>query len=351
MNSTKKVECIFISGESKCLGKSHGCYGGYCKKHRDLFLLKDGLIDLDKFTGESKDYKLCDLKKFCNKHITKLPSQSKKQDYFEKVKNHHSHNCKLLENIDSIKKIQSNVRRWILCENVKNKGLGYIKREVCNNTEDFYTYDPLSDIESRYFYSYKDSQNNYWGFDIRSLKKLMDMNYGNPYTTEEFPNEIKLRVNSIISKLNNSNIETTIDNTIVSDRKAMMKQKFVDIFAQMEYVGYSCDVKWVLELNNQKLKKLYRELEDVWNYRAHLSIESKREIVPPNGRLCEMPVHDYNHCSNRLELQEILANEISKFSMASTQASMSLGYMYFIIALSYVSRPCFMTHNWVQSIF
>ena len=61
-----------------------------------------------------------------------------------------------------------------------------------------------------------------------------------------------------------------------------------------------------------------------------------------------MPVHDYSHCHNKIELQEILANALIKIGNASDQSNMNLGYMYFIIALSYVSRPCFLTNTWVQ---
>ena len=125
------------------------------------------------------------------------------------------------------------------------------------------------------------------------------MNYGNPYTTEPIPDNIKHEINTLINSLNSGNVETIIDTSIVADRKAVVKQKFVDIFAQMEFIGHSCDVKWVLNLNNNKLKKLYKELEDIWNYRAHLSQEMKREIVPPDGRLCVMPVHDYAQCTIR----------------------------------------------------
>ena len=120
----------------------------------------------------------------------------------------------------------------------------------------------------------------------------------------------------------------------------------------MELVGHSCNVEWILDLSSSKLKRLYRELEDIWNYRANLSEEIKKSIVHPDGRLCVMPIYDYNNCSTRVELQEILANELLKICNAPNQGNMSLGFMYFIIALSHVSRPCFMTHSgWVQYSF
>jgi hypothetical protein len=346
----KSDKCIHILDNSKCNKKAFTCYGGHCNKHKDVFLLKGGIININHFTSNIKDYKLCDLKKYCNTKIYKCPSKFKKDDYFKILLEYQNKQNYLLSNIESIHKIQSIIRRWYINNNIRLRGLAYINRTICNNDEDFYTYEPIQDIESKYFFSYKDTQNNYWGFDIRSLKKLLDMNYNNPYTTEQIPETIKIKVNNLIEHLNKNNVITIIDNNVVLDRKTMVKQKFVDIFSQMEYVGYSCDIAWVMELNNSRLKRLYRELEDIWNYRANLSETTKRSIVPPDGRLCSMPVSDYNHCNVKVELQEILANELLKICGAINSANMNLGFMYFIISLSFVSRPCFIVHNWVQSV-
>ena len=92
-----------------------------------------------------------------------------------------------------------------------------------------------------------------------------------------------------------------IENSVITDRKSLVKQKFVDLFAQIEYSGYSCDVNWILDLNVVKLKRLYRELEDIWNYRASLSHQVKQDIVPPNGQLFVMPVIDYNSYNSKLD--------------------------------------------------
>ena len=51
------------------------------------------------------------------------------------------------------------------------------------------------------------TQNDHiWGFDIRSLKKPTDLNYDNPYTTEQkISQNIKDAVNQEIEKLSQSN--------------------------------------------------------------------------------------------------------------------------------------------------
>jgi hypothetical protein len=335
-----------------CTGCICNSYGGYCKKHKDLYLLNNNSIILNRFTNDIKDYKLKDLKSFYISHIKQKHTKFKKQDYFNCISKVYEKNQSYQKDISKIIKIQSFIRMKTIKNNIYYQGISYYNRNLCNNDEDFYSYEPKEDIESKYYFSYKDSSNNYWCFDIRSLKKLLDMNYSNPYTTEEIPQQVKQRIHEFIKLLRKRNIQVSIDTTVITDRKTQVKQKWVDLFAQIEYSGYSCDVEWLLNLNAIRIKKLYRELEDIWNYRAQLSNEVKRRIVPPDGRMFVMPVSDYMHCSSLLELQEILVNELSKILHATSQSDMNLGFMYFIIGLSVVSRPCFLVHHeWVQLTF
>ena len=53
-----------------------------------------------------------------------------------------------------------------------------------------------------------------------------------------------------------------------------------------------------------------------------------------------------------IELLEILANELIKILGARSVSNMNLGFMYIIIGLSIVSRPCYMVHqDWVTYVF
>lgn len=345
------IKCQINQEGCECKHKSNKEYGGYCKNHKDNFLIEDNLIQLNKFTNNIKDYKLKDLKYFYVTIIKEKHTKFKKQDYFNSIVKLYNKNTEYSNNIKDIILIQKYCRRYLVQRIIHNQGIAYYNRNICNNEEDFYSYEPKEDIESKYFFSYKDTS-NYWCFDIRSLKKLIDMNYSNPYTIEEIPQTIKVKVLRFIKLLEKDNIEINLDNKVIADRKTQVKQKFVDLFAQIEYVGHSCDVKWILDLNSHKLKKLYRELEDIWNYRANLSIDVKKRIIPPDGKLFVMPVSDYCNCNVLIELQEILVNELTKIMKAPNPSDMNLGFMYFIIGLSIVSRPCFLVHHdWVQFTF
>ena len=348
-NMKKSNNCIHSIDNSKCCKKSFICYGGYCKKHKDEFLLKDEFINLDNFTGDIKDYKLCDLKKYCNNKISKCPSKFKKDDYFKKTMEYHNKHIYLQNNINSVLKIQSNIRRFNINKNIKLRGLAYLNRKLCNNDEDFYTYESIQDIENKYFFSYKDNQNNYWGFDIRSFDKLIAMNYPNPYTTEPIPQNIVSEVKQKINDLRKDNNYIDISDSIVRERKDAIKQKIVDLFSYIEQSGYTCQIDWFTSLTVRRLKELYRQLEDVWNYRSQLSNQMKRNICPPNADIFNTPMIEVMNYTSKEDLQELILHEVMKFTNAVSDSDRKLGFMYFLIAFGMVSPQCYQAHiDWLS---
>lgn len=331
--------CEYSDDNNFC--KSSKKYGNFCKKHKRYHLVDlNDLIIKDSFTFEIKDYLLQDLKTYYFRRINDKKGKYKKQFYFDEI-------CKYIININNydenkLIKIQSLFR--------KNKVLQQLRKN-CNNTEDFYTYDPLNEIEDKYFYSYKDSKGFKWGFDIRSLLKLMQMNYPNPYTTEKFPDNILKEVKMKIKTLKNNNLLVDIEEIVLRDRKSSIKQKLVDLFSDIELNGYSCQINWFFDMSGRRLKELYKQLEDLWNYRAQLSQDSKRNICPPDGRIFTTPVSEVMNYNCKEDLQELIIHDVSKFKNAVNLSDKKLGYMYFIIGLSMVSPPCFLTHqDWVSFI-
>ena len=201
-------KCLFTMNGICCNHKKNKGYGGYCKKHRKEYLLKDGLLILDRFTSNEKDYTLAELKKYYIRNVTteKL-SKFKKMDFFNEIKGLYIQGLKNTYNSNNLNfeslviKLQSFIRKILILKKINYQGIAILNRNICNNDEDFYTYEPKSEIESKYFFSYKDTHSNYWCFDIRSLKKLIDMNYNNPYTTEPIPESVKQSIQRYIQVL------------------------------------------------------------------------------------------------------------------------------------------------------
>ena len=130
-------------------------------------------------------------------------------------------------------------------------------------------------------------------------------------------------------------------------RRQIVKQKCIDLFCDIDNSGYYCQPNWFLTLNLNLLKRLYRNLEDLWNYRLQISNEIKSRICPPNGLVFTTRVSDVNHYTSRENLRDLILNEVMKFQNAISFEDKKLGYMYFIIGLGAVSRPCAETHEWL----
>ena len=128
----------------------------------------------------------------------------------------------------------------------------------------------------------------------------------------------------------------------------MKKPKVIDLFSQIEQFGYEGNMDWFLSLNVRRLKKLYRSLEDIWNYRLQLDQTTKDRISPPNGLVFNIPVNDVQRLNNKENIQEIIINEAMKFNNAVSLEDKKLGYMYFLIGLGEISLDCYNSHPWMM---
>ena len=330
-------KCKFIDSANLC--KFNCNYGDYCYKHRRNYLIIDDDIARDRFTGLSKDYLKSDLVKYRINKMRRKSLLSSKEELFQEITKHITtiNGYHEFDHDKEIIKIQSLFRGKIIRQ--KNKEL------KCNNDEDFYTYDNLKDIPKQFFYSYIDNSNIRWGFDIRSLDKLLQMGFGNPYTTEPVPQNV---IDDVKNKIHIMKLDPSYEDltdSIVRDRKETIKQKIVDLFSFIEQSGYTCHIEWFSSLSLRRLKELYRQLEDVWNYRSQLSPEMKCNICPPNADIFKTPMIEVMNYNDKEDLQELILHEVTKFTQAETDSDRKLGFMYFLIAFGMVSQPCYLAHS------
>jgi hypothetical protein len=116
-----------------------------------------------------------------------------------------------------ILKIQKSFRTFIQKKYNKSHGPAYIKRDLCNNSYDFFTMDELKDISCEQFFSYKDSDGFIYGFDILSIHNLIYKCNGivqNPYNRRPITPEIINNYKNLIklSRILKINICTDISN-------------------------------------------------------------------------------------------------------------------------------------------
>lgn len=217
--------------------------------------------------------------------------------------------------------LQKTFRRFILMKELMMRGPALKNRKLCVNDTDFYTLEPLKDIELGSFFSYEGSGNFIYGFDLNSLLTLFKNSkidkFVNPYNRESMSsvmftiqdlaritainrrydktmiNPIKSNiprieqnlpfyVNSRISNLV-SGINYNAEHAIEEIRKARSKtlpHRINDLFNEIDQLGNYTQAEWFSQLNTQELIRFFRCLYDIWNYRGQLSFQIKIKICP-----------------------------------------------------------------------
>ena len=67
------------------------------------------------------------------------------------------------------------------------------------------------------------------------------------------------------------------------DFERQIKQFAIETFQKMDELGNYTDHEWLWTLSPKRLVHFKSELFEIWNYRAGLSNEAKRDILPPDG--------------------------------------------------------------------
>ncbi len=206
--------CEYIDKNNKLCGKKNS-YGEYCCKHRREYLVQNNFIIINKFTDKSSDYLKDDILSTLNQiDKNKYNKSLKKGILFNILSTKINRLNHYTKNSEKIQKIQVRYKEKYKNQQALIRGEGYLNRELCNNKEDFFTYENVDNIDDRYFFSYKDKSNFVWFFDIRSLYKLIEMKQPNPYTMIPFDEFVIVRANKIIENLKKYNISVDFKDEI-----------------------------------------------------------------------------------------------------------------------------------------
>ena len=133
------------------------------------------------------------------------------------------------------------------------------------------------------FFSFQDEKKKYL-FDIRSFKLLMDNTFTsdnkiiNPYNRLPISIDILNKYNTLIKYLKNKNISIDFEPEILSDEQ-LFNQNIIQIFQKIDKFGYNTSIEWFTKLSTFQLRKLWINLEDIWNYRSNLSSNEKNNII------------------------------------------------------------------------
>jgi hypothetical protein len=184
-------------------------------------------------------------------------------------------------------KIQKAFRGFLNRKLHKLQGPALMNRKICTNDADFFTMDDMIEIPATQFYSYRDDDNFVYGFDIVSLYNLIKKEglcAKNPYNRNEFDNKVKENVMNMIriSKVLKIPVDIDIKNEVMDPVKRM-ELKILELFQTMNSYGNYANSEWFSQLPRNLHIRFARELVDIWNYRALLTVAKKQEICPPHG--------------------------------------------------------------------
>lgn len=231
----------------------------------------------DYFKIVEKNYNVSQLKSMCSYY--KLKKSGNKKELIFRVYNY-------LKFSNFAIKIQRVFRGHLIRYLDKLKGPGI---ERCVNETDFYTLENLKELDKSQFYSFKDKDNFVYGFDICSLYNMIvkEKQKKNPYNRNELPvQKIYTDIKHIlkISKIYGIKINIELDNDLSQfSQEKQVEMRAINIFQQIDSYGFITDSKWYLNLDRHHLKRFVRELIDIWQYRAQIPNDTKREINPQHG--------------------------------------------------------------------
>lgn len=208
-------------------------------------------------------------------------------------------------------RIQSQFRRFLAFRVRQLRGPAYTDLSKCVNDSDFFTMDPLNEMDRRHFYSYADDKGFVYGFDVFSLMNLFkrERKIMNPYNREEL-NELHVRnICSLFRKIhilhpdscggkcihipnepspkrnrNNSTItrrqpvlsrEQHMSMRIASLRNLPLTQRIEEVFMEIDRLGNYTQSQWFSELSKREYVRFYESYYAWW---SRLPPSTKREI-------------------------------------------------------------------------
>lgn len=264
-------------------------------------------------------------------------------------------------------KIQKNYRGHLQRKYNFIQGPGSKNRNLCTNNTDFITMEDLNNLNQHQFFSYMDDDGFIYGFDIASIYNVIFKNGivkngnktcggQNPYNRIFFSDTVikKIKIFIRLSKLLKFEFNLEIEDELSNiPNGKIIELRALKLFQEINALGNYSDASWFLSLNRYQLVKFIRELVDIWQYRAQLSLSVKRNICPPIGD----PFRNlsFSYISNEPDLnnvKKVLLEVLEKLVfLGIDNDSKSLGAYYVLGALTIVNESAATALPWLfQSV-
>jgi hypothetical protein len=255
-----------------------------------------------------------------------------------------------------LNKIGYTVFSWWIRKCLSEKGCGvYLERHWKNEV------DPISLSECRtlpppFLYTYTDSRNHTYAFDIRTLYPMMQnkMHY-NPFTKESLSEECVQHITTRAQHLTELgfNIQMEDDKTNATTTtttklsKRSIQQLVLTVCQALDYMGYHVTVEMLTQLRSKALLQWYASCEDIWNYRAQLTDQHKTNIVP-QGNVFSYKETIKSYKTRLLPLQKIVFDTmLLLLTSGVSESEKQTGAIYVISALTESSTVFLESFQWL----
>jgi len=253
-------------------------------------------------------------------------------------------------------KVQKIIRGCLQRKYDNSHGPGFKNKSLCVNNFDFLSMDELTTIKNEQFFSFKDKDGFIYGFDILSLYNLIYKSNGavkNPFNQQPISSKIIENFRSLLrlSKVLKIKISTELSDVTknVSDKKSV-ELRAVTLFQNINSLGNYSDVQWFLTLNRHQLIRFIRELVDIWQYRANITIEVKKAICYPSGNPFQRlpPFNNLHILENFDDLRKIILDIIEKLvNSGIDNDNKCLGAYYVLSAITLVNQDAATSLPWL----
>ena len=271
-------------------------------------------------------FKLDILRNTMNKHNISFDLKMRKKELYFILRDFFITIDENKKNIAFIIKIQ----KWF-------RAINLLKRCKCQNSHDFYTNNNMFEVKLSEVFIIRDISSCYYWFEVETFGILLDKsdleNIKNPYTH----NDIDL---FYIKKFNNKyeNKEFNISLQGLNEEQ-ISRNKVVEVFQKINKLDNYSDFNWFYDLSLKYLKQMYAICEDIWNYRAQLTWDSKKNIVS-DGLVFRTPPFIVQKYTNKELVRDMLVKDFDRLcSEGKTKDDKKVGAMLILTALVEVSQP------------
>lgn len=342
-----------------------------------------------------KKYKICELKSAI-KCLGNIRLTGNKQQLIDRI------TTRFNEMKHSII-IQRIFRGWYLRFIQILRGPALKNRSLCTNDSDMATLEPINEITTPFFFSYKDDKDFIYGFDISSIIPHIQ-NKGkfiNPYTRDTVNNKIaknafkvyrgsyaifaefrennkkldapskrrqytastmssiQQRMESLRNQLQESDTLSanfTIIQTRLSQlRNQTINERIMALFVEIDQLGNYTQHTWFDNLRHRELVLFYRSLYDIWYYRAGLTHQTKRNICYGVSHNASSPFTRHRTLGYReisfLDYNELKSSCLEVFEhlvyCGIDNDHKKIGTLHALSALTLVSRDARLVMPWL----